>query len=122
VSTRSLIAAAALTALLAGGYFYRQATRRAPPELGVPVYPGARFQDQVTLGSTRTVVLETADAPERVIAFYKTAVADRTRVLERDIGGAPGAVLELRDGRLRRIVTISVDADTRRTLIAVATR
>jgi hypothetical protein len=113
---------AVLTAVAGGYYAYRQVSRSTPTDLGVPVYPGARFQDQLTLGATRTVVLETADPPSTVIAFYKRELGGRTRVLEREIGGQPGAVIETETAGVRRFLTISADPETRKTLIAVAAR
>jgi hypothetical protein len=121
--TNLLLAAAALAALAgAGWYFYNQATRALPADLGVPVYPGARFTDTVTVGTTRAVTLETADAPERVIAFYKEKLEGRSRVLEREVGGERGAIITVKvDGR-EKVVTVTRDSSRAVTQIAIATR
>ena len=121
--TNLVLAVAALVALAgAGWYFYNQSTHALPADLGVPVYPGARFADTVTVGTTRAVTLETADAPEPVIAFYKERLAGRSRVLEREVDGARAAVISVKvDGR-ERIVTVTRDAGRAVTQIAIATR
>jgi len=121
--TNLLLAVAALAALAgAGWYFYNQATRTLPADLGVPVYPGARFTDTVTVGTTRAVTLETADAPERVIAFYKEKLEGRSRILERDVGGSRGAVISVKTDGLDRIVTVTRDSERGVTQIAIARR
>ena len=119
----AVLAAAALAALVGAGlYFHGRRTRALPSDLGVPVYPGARFADTLTIGATRAVALETQDSPERVIAYYKETLAGRSRVLERDIGGARGAVIAAKIDGGEKILTVTRDAQRRITQIAIATR
>ena len=57
-----------------------------------------------------------------VIAFYKRELGGKTRILESSLGGAPGAVMEVDAAGGRRVVTISADPETRKTLVVVAMR
>ena len=68
------------------------------------------------------MALETQDSPERVIAYYKETLAGRSRILERDIGGARGAVIAVKIDGGEKILTVSRDAERRITQIAIAMR
>lgn len=112
-----MLAVAALAAVI-GGFLYFQAarSRAIPVDLGVPVYPSARFQDNLTAGGKQVVLLETDDPPAAVVAFYRGHLEGRVRVLETPAG----AILHVESGGARRVLTVTSGRDGAPTQIAVA--
>lgn len=115
---RTIVLAAAALAAAAGGFLYFQASRSRtiPVDLGVPVYPSARFQDNLTVAGKRIVLLETDDPPRAVVAFYRGRLEGRVRVLET----SSGAVLYVESGGINRVLTVAAGRDGGATQIAVA--
>lgn len=88
---RLVLAAAALSVFL---YNPAHAQAPGPAELGVPVYPGAKFDAAKSKGlssaSEKYYIFTSTDAPAQVIAFYERNTGKKGTVM----GGATIVVLE----------------------------
>jgi hypothetical protein len=79
------LAVLALAVVIGGIAYFRSRNSLAPsPDSGVPVYPGAKEQDNGSFAKRlkpqdrarliKAVILQTDDPPDKVISFYKDAL------------------------------------------------
>ena len=114
----------------AGAYFYM--TRWKVPEMvdvGVPHYPGAKDINADTFSSRlsprdrarliKAVIFETDDAPDKVIAFYRANLKEKTEIFEKKTRGVPGAVIRTEVNGKARLILITYNEDTNKTQISI---
>ncbi len=126
------IALGILAAALVGGGVYYFMVKRAIPDMvdvGVPHYPGAKDVNADTFASrlsprdrarlVKVVILQTDDAPDKVIAFYKEILKGKTEVFERKNRGVPGAVFRTEIKGKGKLIVVSSNEDTNKTEISI---
>lgn len=128
--THKLILAFAALVLGGAGLYSCKKSGPSLDQLGVPIYPGARqldegsFYRQVkrkdSLDSWQTAVLETADPPQKVIAFYKEKLMGKCRILQTSSRGVPSAVFNADLGARKTNIVVSTDEETQKTRISIA--
>ncbi len=128
---KNVLLIAATLAVVSGGvvYFHSQRSSHKLPDLGVPVYPGARPADTATLPVglssrdrarfARVVLLETQDPIEKVISFYREHLPGKTQLLERQARGMPAAIFRTDVNGTAKLILVTAGEDTRQTEIAI---
>jgi hypothetical protein len=117
--------------VLAGGiwYFASKRLQYTPPDAGIPQYPGAaninadsfstRLKPSDRARLIKAVIYETADSPDKVIAFYKEQLKGKSEVFEKSQRGIPWAVIRTEVKGKPRIVKITYNEDSGKTEISV---
>ncbi len=121
-----------LAAVLVAGGAYLYVTKWKVPDMvdvGVPHYPGARDINEDTFSSRlsardrarliKAVIFETDDAPDKVIAYYKSSLKGKTEVFEKKTHGVPGAVFRTEINGKARLIMITYNEDKNKTEISI---
>jgi hypothetical protein len=128
---KNILLAVAVAAVLAGGiwYFTSKPVVYTPIEAGVPIYPGATNANADTFSSRlkpqdrakliKLVIFETADPPQKVIAFYREQLKGKSEILERSSRGIPSAVIRTETGGKPKLIAITSNEDTGKTAITI---
>ena len=98
-------------------------------DTGVPHYPGAKDINADTFASRlsprdrarliKAVILETDDAPEKVIAYYKESLKGKTQVFEKQNRGVPSAVFRTEINGKAKLIMVTSNEDTNKTQISI---
>jgi hypothetical protein len=88
-------------------------------EAGVPIYPGAKADENSVLTTTNAAgqtevmaaSLWTGDSTDKVIAWYKTKLAGKTQYTEMPVteGGVSEMIFGWKDGDKYKMVTVGSD-------------
>jgi hypothetical protein len=125
------LAVLALAVVIGGIAYFRSRNSLAPsPDSGVPVYPGAKEQDNGSFAKRlkpqdrarliKAVILQTDDPPDKVISFYKDALKnDKMQVIERNSRRLPGAVFRAEINGQQKIVMVTPNEDSGKTEILI---
>ncbi len=118
-------------ALIAGGVYLYEVKWKVPEmvDAGVPHYPGAIDINADTFSSRlsprdrarliKAVIFETDDAPDKVIAYYKSSLKGKTEVFEKKARGVPGAVFRTEINGKARLIMITYNEDKNKTEISI---
>lgn len=90
-------------------------------QIGIPIYPGAKMDENSSLsvsgetgsgtGSIDVAVLWTPDSPDKVIAWYKDALAGKPE-FQVQLATDSEALMTFKDGNKVKLVTIGRDTVT----------
>lgn len=119
-------------AAIIGGVAYFRSHQRVPasPEAGVPLYPGASEKDSDSFAKrlkpqdrarlVKAVILQTDDASDKVISFYKEALKNqRTQIVERKMQHLPAAIFRAEINGEQKIIMITPNEDSGKTEILI---
>ena len=128
---RYIVVSVLVAALIGGGVYYFVVKRAVPDmvDTGVPHYPGSKNVNADTFSSrlsprdrarlVKVVILQTDEPPEKVIAFYKDALKNKTEVFERKTRGVPGAIFRTEINGKGKLIMVTTNEDTNKTEISI---
>jgi len=120
-----------VAALLAGGAYFYVVKWRVPEmvDAGVPHYPGAININADTFSSRlsprdrarliKAVIFQTDDSPDKVIAFYRANLKDKTEVFEKKTRGVPAAVIRTEINGKAKLIMVTYNEDINKTEISI---